>query len=414
MDYSANAANLTVTAESYSLFAANAVQSDVADYLDTISPAVMSDDLLNVMTELQGLGSPDTLSIALGSLGPESYDGLTRASYIGTSTQTMQLMSRLGTLRANRLASHGKSASLAPVRLAYNGNSTSLATLVAEKDDPSRKHGLWLQPVSTSADLNDSDGYTGFDYRLQGITLGYDQEFGENWIVGAAVGYSEADIDFNAPGVNGDISSRYLSLYGSWDKDHAYAEGVMTYGRNDYDQQRTVDVVGFRRFVQSDHDGTVLATSVAGGLMYPAGGWSLGPYAALHYARIHEDSFLETGAGGVDLRMNARDTDYLSTDLGFRALHSLNWGEDTIVTELNAAWNHDFDIDSRVMNGSFAGAPGTSFALDGRDVERNGALFGVGLSYVDQNGISAALRYHGELRQGYQANTFLGELRISF
>lgn len=399
---------------SYTSVARNRVAMTVARHLDAIAP-LATGDLADVMGEVQGLTDLGEFNTALTSLSPESYDGLTRAAFASQQAQTTQLFNRLGALHASEQLAGRSASSFAPVHLAYGGNSLSLASLFdGEKRQPG-KHGMWLEAFGQWGDQdNDAAGYTGFDSHTAGLTLGYDRKWGANGIAGAALGYSRTDLDFSASRANGDIRARSLSLYGSWNKDGAYAQGVLSYGRNNYDQARWVNVGGIDRRAVSDHDGNVLAASLVGGFMSGSGAWSRGPYAALHYARIGEDSFRETGAGGVDLLVGSRSTGALNAELGARALHSVKWRNGDLVTDLSAAWAHDFGIDDRVITAGFAGAPNTSFALQGQDAQRNGLNLGAGLSYVNKKGLTATLRYQGDVRESFRSHAVFGELRINF
>ena len=85
-----------------------------------------------------------------------------------------------------------------------------------------------------------------------------------------------------------------------------------------------------------------------------------------------------------------------------------------VIPEISAAWNYDFDIDDRVIKTAFAGAPNDSFSIRGQDVEKNGATVGIGLTILNNRGISTSLRYNGEFRDDYHANGVIGELRYEF
>ena len=52
--------------------------------------------------------------------------------------------------------------------------------------------------------------------------------------------------------------------------------------------------------------------------------------------------------------------------------------------------------------------------MPGADVERNGVGYGIGVSYFDDKGVSATLRYRGETRDGYQDHALIGEFRYRF
>jgi uncharacterized protein with beta-barrel porin domain len=77
-------------------------------------------------------------------------------------------------------------------------------------------------------------------------------------------------------------------------------------------------------------------------------------------------------------------------------------------------WGYDFDIDDHVVRASFAGSPGASFSIEGQDVERNGLILGVGLTFIHKSGFSTSVRYKGDFRGDYKSNGAMGEIRFSF
>jgi uncharacterized protein YhjY with autotransporter beta-barrel domain len=415
LDYAANAASVVVTAKSYGAFASQGVGLATASYLNSVAPALMSNDLINVVIDIQSLQTPQAINSALGSLSPETYGGSTRASAATLSAQNGQLFSRLGSLRNNQRATNRQASGFAPFKLAYGGSDLQLAGLFDGDHEPRRTEGLWLETFSKIGDLEQSaNGYSGFGYQANGITVGYDHAFGENWIAGAAYGYSRTDLKFSGALAQADIGGQNLSLYAGWQDDGVYLQGILSGGRNDYDQQRLVSAGSITRLAVSEHQGKTLGVSLAGGFMAGAGNWSRGPYAVLHYVRTGEDAFLERGAGGINLVMNARKFDALNTEFGMRAQHSAEFYDGVLIAELSGGWTHDFAIDDGVITAAYAGAPGTSFALQGQSIEHNGANFSAGLSYVDKNGLTAAVRYQGEVRASYQTHAVFGELRFSF
>jgi uncharacterized protein with beta-barrel porin domain len=63
-----------------------------------------------------------------------------------------------------------------------------------------------------------------------------------------------------------------------------------------------------------------------------------------------------------------------------------------------------------VVTASFAGAPGTSFSVNGQDPESSGLVVGAGITFMSRNGFSSSLKYRGDFRNNYQSHGILGEL----
>jgi outer membrane autotransporter protein len=104
----------------------------------------------------------------------------------------------------------------------------------------------------------------------------------------------------------------------------------------------------------------------------------------------------------------------LTSELGLRLARVFNVKYGSLVPEVSAAWSYDFDIDDRVITASFEGSPGTAFSIDGQPVEKNGAVLGVGLTFLHKSGFSTSLRYRGEFREKYQSHGVMGEFRLMF
>jgi uncharacterized protein with beta-barrel porin domain len=63
---------------------------------------------------------------------------------------------------------------------------------------------------------------------------------------------------------------------------------------------------------------------------------------------------------------------------------------------------------------SINGFPGAAFTVAGRDIEKDGALMGAGITYLHKSGISVSLGYDGEFWGSYNSNGVYGQLRYEF
>jgi outer membrane autotransporter protein len=164
----------------------------------------------------------------------------------------------------------------------------------------------------------------------------------------------------------------------------------------------------------SNHNGDAYSASLGGGYNITIERWLVQPLAALRYIYLAEDSFRESGAGGVNLIVGDQSTESLESELGFRLARMFQTGIGTLIPEVRAAWNYNFDIDDRVITSAFEGASDTSFAIAGQDVKRHGATIGAGINLIQKNGLATSLKYNAELREDYSSHNLLGEIRYSF
>jgi len=303
-----------------------------------------------------------------------------------------------------------------PILLAYSGSDASLGQLFTLGALPpiQGKNGLWLDAFGQWGDGDEEDGYTGYDYFMRGVTLGFDHHLMDKLMAGLSLGYSRSDIDLDRDQGDGDVKSLFGSLYGSYFDRNLYIDGILSYGRNWYDNSRLIRIGGILRQATSEHDAHLFSGYLGGGYSLDFNPWSFGPYGSLQYIRLDEESFEERGAGAINLRVDDRQTDSLVSELGARLVRLFKGKYGSFTTEVNLGWSHDFDVDDHVVSASFAGSPGTSFSIDGQDVERNGLVLGAGLTFIHKSGFSTSFRYKGEFRGGYKSNGVMGEIRYSF
>ena len=398
--------------KSFATVANNRVHKTIGRYMDKILPTA-SGDLSEVLGEFQNLSGPE-FNTAFSSLSPDSYDNYTRGTLFSAQQYSKSLQYRMNNVRYHLMA--GSPDDEKPILLAYSGSDASLGQLFTpgQLSQIQGKNGLWLDAFGQWGDQDEEDGYTGYDYFMRGATLGFDHRMMDNLMAGLSLGYSRSDIDLDRNQGSGIVKSLFGSLYGSYFDKHLYIDAILSYGRNWYDNSRIITIGGISRRATSEHDAHLFSTYLGGGYYFDFNPWSVGPYGSLQYIRLDEESFEEKGAGGISLRVDDRQTDSLTSELGLRMVRLLKGKYGNFLPEVSLAWSHDFDIDDHVVKASFAGSPGASFSIDGQDVERNGLILGAGLTFIHKSGLSTSFRYKGEFREGYKSNGVMGEIRYSF
>ena len=276
------------------------------------------------------------------------------------------------------------------------------------------RHAAWMDGFGHWANQDAQGGLAGYDYDLTGVTIGADRLLQDGLLAGISYGQSNADIDMDNDLGQGDIESYFGSLYGSYFTDRMYFDTTLSYGRQCYENVRAVEVGPLADMAQSDHDGDVYSAYVEAGWNLDLKKWILQPFAALRYTFLDEDSYEESGADGVNLRVEERKTDALVSDLGLRFSYPFEKDTWLCIPEATVAWDHDFDLDDRRIVAAFDGSPTTTFVTDGRDIDRDGLVLGAGLTLIRKNNLSLSVKYTGELRSHYEAHALTGGIRCEF
>jgi outer membrane autotransporter protein len=407
-----------VIAPSYTTVAHNRVEGEIAEHLDKIMHT-STGDLSEVLGEFQTL-SLSEFDAAFSSMSPGQNNISTHATYDVTHQYTQTLLKRIHSLRLT-----GETASTVPkimlvsgeetTLLAYSGSDQSIGQLVrqGQQTQEKAKYGLWLDVFGKWGDQDESDGFTGYNYNLRGATIGFDRIFSDRYIFGISIGYSDTDIDLDGNQGDGDIDSLYGSVYGSYYTEKGYIDAALSYGNQDYSNTRRIVIGTIERIAKSDHDGDAYSAFAEGGYNIDLNNWILQPFASLQYIFLDEEGFMEKGAGSINQIVGDRDTDSLVSELGLRLARVFKKDAMSVIPEVSAAWNYDFDIDDRVINAAYAGSPNDSFSIKGQDVEQHGATVGAGLTLMNK-GITTSVRYNGEFRDDYHAHGVIGEIRFEF
>ena len=404
-----DAVEVEIDAPEFTTIASNPVMLAVTRYLDRISPTATG-DLANVLGEFQGLPSSQ-LAAAASSLSPVAYGSSTSTTFSLNRQFNQSLGQRMETLRVYALggavADHEK-----PLLLAYSGSDVSRFL----PPSPDRKnYGFWLKVLGQEGDQNGDGGYIDYDFSLRGLALGIDRTFGNHFIAGLGVGYSHADIDLSHDSGDGDIDYYLGSVYGSYFRDNFFLDGIISFGRNCYDNHRLVTVDSIQRDVYSDHKGDHYSGYLGGGYFYDIGKWSAGPIASLQYTLLDEESFSEKGGGSVGLLVGSQKTDALVSEAGLRVRREFEMSENVIfIPELSASWLHDFAIDDNAITASFAGSPGLSFAIPGQDADQDGVTLRTGITWLHRKGFSLSFNYQGDFRSDYRSHGVAADLRYAF
>jgi uncharacterized protein YhjY with autotransporter beta-barrel domain len=413
-----NIYRVEANAASFTTVSTNKVESAVAEHLNNILPSATG-DLSNVIGEFQVLLSSSEIHEAFSSLSPDSYDNGTITTFNIIQQYAKNMEQRMNNLRGSLTTpgiKSGTHSEYQPVVLAYNGPDSSIGPLLSarQQEQEQKKYGLWLQGFGQWGDQEQKDGYTGFDYRMAGLTMGFDSLLIDKLIAGLSIGHACSDIDLDNNQGDGDINSIGGSLYGTYFTDRAYLETVLSFARNNYENNRYISIGSLQRIAYSEHDGNAYSAYLASGYDFWAKEWKLQPFGSLQYIYLDEEGFQETGAGSLNLRVNDRQTESLVSQLGLRVARIFKGDSGRLIPELSAAWLHDFDIDDRPIIASFAGSPSATFTIEGQDIQKNGARLGAGITFIHKSGITTSLEYIGEFCRDYSAHGVIADLRFMF
>ncbi len=399
-------------AESFTTVATNPVEMALAEYMDGILPGATG-DLSLVLGAFQILDESE-FGEAFSSLSPDSYDNSTRTVLENIEGYLGSLRDRMRGLRGGGTAPSAQAgARLQPVLLAYNGPEAG-ELLNAAPEEARARHGMWAEMFAQRGHGDADAGWTGFDYRTSGLSLGFDYGVTDNVLVGVGAIFTGTDIDHDDDEGKGAIKSKGLSVYGSYFPDPMYVEAGFSYAAQEYDNERRVVVGPIERTAVSDHDGDALSVFAGVGCEREIKKWTVMPFASLEYICLDEDGYEESGADSVNLLVDSRQTQSLVSEVGVSVARVFEVEQGKLIPEVRGAWNYDFGVDDRDITASFEGSPGASFTIEGQEIGEHGLTVGGRVRFLHNGGWGIGLKGDGEFRDDYTAAGVAGEFRFTF
>lgn len=272
---------------------------------------------------------------------------------------------------------------------------------------------FWFKPFGSRADQGDRKGASGFDADTMGIALGADATVTPNTRVGLSFAYARVDLkgtDAAAPN-SADLDVYQLTGYGSHSLDERtelnFQLGV---GQNRNEGRRNILFAGST--ARSQYDSLTAVAGLGVGRSFPLSAQTrFTPSVRADYAWIKDQSYSESGAGLLDLKVDGNTTEALVLAVDGKLAHALD-AHATAVANLGVGY--DLLNERNSLTATFAGAPGASFTT--RGIDPSPWLLRAGLGYVRamKNGMEITARYDGEYREDFLVQTASVKLRLPF
>lgn len=414
----------------------------VAVAIDNLCPALASQSSLTPaeadllarcqdITNAAGIDTSDTRN-ALEQLLNKTALAQSNATVIAATAQFQNVTARIAALRSG-----SKTTSLGGLSLSGPGGAIPLASLMATlmgDDDATKvstnfsRWGFFASGTIGRGEAKTGSVTPAYDYDINGLTFGVDYRQRDNWILGAALGYTRQDTDLANDRGDVAMTGWSASAYSTYSMgDRWYLDGVVTWGRNQFRLNRRINYslplpgggsVSVDQTAKGHPDGDLLESAFTFGSDFHKDAWVFGPYGRLLYTRLGFDSYQETlsaGVGsGLGLAVDERRVNALTGVIGARLTYaySADWG--VLVPTGSLEWEHQFKDDLQSISARFINDPTqTPVTISGDRMDTDYFRVGVGLSMVLMHGRSGFLLYERMVgRDGITQDNFSLGLRI--
>ena len=346
---------------------------------------------------------------AAGSLATES--AANQASLVGR--RLASILARSSDLQVGSANMIGHAALVAAVDARSDGPERLPQGGAAAAGDGSllgQQLSVYVNGMVGTGEKDATAGEDGYESDSAGIAVGADFRVGSNFVFGGMIGFSSSESDFeidrNVSGgsLSADLAS--FSAYGLYFDESKYFDAVLTVGTGSYDMERNILVPsadglvddngspndGFNGRAVADTDSDQVRFSVGGGLELVSGSLTFAPYGRISVLDVEMDGYTESGASGLNLRVEDQSVESVTTGLGYRVVSTYSTSKAVLSPQISFEWVHEYSDDRRQIVSTFANdprssTPGHQLIVETDSPDRNYYVLGFGVSSVMPNGL---------------------------
>lgn len=255
---------------------------------------------------------------------------------------------------------------------------------------------VWAQGMMNYAKLDTDNG---FDAHSNGFAAGFEANFTDSFKAGLGYAYTSTDISTERSKTN--VKTHTGFVYGEYKPNKAYINGVVSFGRSDYDD--TTRSLSLNSAYKTD----TIAAQIAAG--YKAG--VLTPEAAVRFTNVKQKAYTDAMGAKMEEKTSDTWTGVLGAKIGQSYVLKAN-RKIGLSPELKVAATYDFARDDE--NRTVTLPDGSSYTATGEAMERFGVEAGAGVTVSIANSAEIALTYDGKFKKDYQDHTGMVNLKIKF
>ncbi|MCP5505007.1 MAG: autotransporter domain-containing protein [Chlamydiales bacterium] len=265
-----------------------------------------------------------------------------------------------------------------------------------------RSHHFYFQPFGTWNSQSQKGELRGANYESAGILTGYDYLF-ENFYLGVGAGYAYTNFRWDESAGKGHIHQAYGGLHGSYFNRYFSMILASMAGKNYYDAERNITSSApnhprgaINRTAHSNNSG--IQWTNHWGLIGDFSPLSI-PFqifANLDHFYLRNGNFNESGAGSINLRVKAKTSNTLRSEIGISTNHTFKVGNGCWTPYARLSWVNKSFLSSSSYRGGFRGQIGT-FSASATSKGTNQWAPGAGIEFSNTHGFSLLLNSRAEI-----------------
>lgn len=359
-------------------------------------------DMNTVLSAIDDLPTYGSVASALDQIRPKGQGAMFNMGVQGASYQSGNITGRMEELRSGN-----RGLSLRGITLAMNnpydpaaewtpaGNQGVTAADISALNgllfSPGQRWGVFASGNYGTGNKRGDDAYT---FRTYGATIGADYRFTDSISAGLTLGSYRARTDIDDNGSKANMDHTSLGIYGTYKREGLFTEGHFSYGWNSHDNDRKIVFPGINRTAHSNPRGNQIDGYGGIGNEFIFGKLRAVPSISLQYVRYKVDSYVESGADSLNLKVEGQTAESVRSKAGGRISYDLAMGAFLLKPSLWTFYTHEFGDETTSATVRLATGGDSCMITDYAAPRRDSFQAGAGIAATGPAGVSVYLNYN--------------------
>ncbi len=335
-------------------------QLSIGEALKDACRITESQVLLTRCAEIAALNDFEQARVLNTLIQDESAGTVTKMLRIG-STQFSNINKRISSLKSGQwgllslnhlsLNIEGEAVPIGTIAqgLLDSASGRSVGDTIAETE----RLGFYLNGKINFGKKKSTKNQTGFDFDTQGVTLGMDYRFSDQFIAGGALGYAFTDTNYNNKGGTQSQASS-INLYGSYFlPQNFYLDLISHFGYHTSDNVRSIRYSDFSNKANSNTNGVEYGWNFSLGKQWNFDSWIVNPYARFEFLEVLINNYNEVSNSGLAVAIDHTGGRSIKSGLGTQIGRAFKMSQGIIQPSVNFEWLHEFKANATNVSGRF-------------------------------------------------------------
>ena len=376
---------------SYTLYAQNQNQTNVATALDSFIPATSGDELI-VSTGLDSLTAAQ-YPAAFNAIMPVLYQSLSTIAFNIDNAQNQELIQRLWGVRLAGASEYGGNFSMSglaentPLLQEPKGHGDKEVKGDILRPAPDNHWGMFVDGNGVFAQANSANLLSNYNAESGGVTTGLTYRWNKQVSTGLYTGYQGVYSKYSGGStlIDNQVNFGLFGTYGQENGKGFFVDALAGGAYDNYLMNRNISFGDGEDSLHRTARGTPgageLNTMVATGYDLKKGNFTFGPLSSLQYQYFGTSPFTETGAESLNLTANSWNTSSMIYSLGGHLAYSWQAAKNLLlIPQISLSWQHQFLENPYSINSTLDYGRSPSFANRSSAPLRDTLYTGIGFT----------------------------------